>query len=77
MPQPKKAKKFQREIDFENKIKALRQQLAIEKSKRLSQPKIKRAARKIPKNDFRGVISTEITESGEPINEEISDKLKK
>ena len=64
---------------YRNQINALRQRLAIERSKRQNQSTIKKPAREILKNDYRDVISSEtsgITESGKPIYEEISDKPK-
>ena len=76
MPRPKKTKKTQEEIAIENQIKALKQQLAIEKSKRQNrsqnqsqnqnrsqrqnQSTVKKPAKEIIKNDFRDVISAEI-----------------
>ena len=77
MPQPKRTRKTQEEIAIENQIKALRQQLAIERSQRLNQSQ--RQNQPTIRNDFRDVISAEIPgieESGKPDYEIISDTPK-
>ena len=85
MPRQSKIKKSEEEINIENQIKALnkqkkalKEQLAIKKSKRQDQT-IKRPAKEILKTDFRDAIPAEIEgiiEEGEPVFEEISVRLK-